>query len=157
MVKIYELETPQEHLEPSDSNSLFLLQEFSLDPTAMKGSALNKDWRLGLCFHAGIVCSSAQKCSCTAQPTKAVLCDLGTAGTQLGCAEPRESRTPQCCRGTHSAELLREDQSEHSHLHNSPCPTGSVPEERTHCSPEPERSNSPCCTKPTPRVPVQTS
>lgn len=43
LVKIYVPEIPQEHLQPSDSNSLFFLEEFSLNPTAIKGSVLNKD------------------------------------------------------------------------------------------------------------------
>lgn len=50
LVKIYVLEIPQEHLQPSDSNGLFFLEEFSLNPTAIKGSVLNKDWRLRLCY-----------------------------------------------------------------------------------------------------------
>lgn len=48
LVKIYVQEIPQEHLQPSDSNTLFFLEEFSLNPIAIKGSFLNKDWRLTL-------------------------------------------------------------------------------------------------------------
>lgn len=43
LVEIYVLEIPQEHLQPSDSNILSFLEEFSLNPIAIKGSVLNKD------------------------------------------------------------------------------------------------------------------
>jgi len=47
LVKIHAQEIPQEHLQPSDSKTLFFLEEFSLNPIAIKGSFLN-DWRFRL-------------------------------------------------------------------------------------------------------------
>lgn len=45
LIEIYVQEIPQERLQPSDSHTIFFLEEFSLNPIAIKGSFLNKDWR----------------------------------------------------------------------------------------------------------------
>jgi len=46
--KICIQEIPQENSQSSDNYTLFFLKEFSLNPTAIKGLFLNKDWRQGM-------------------------------------------------------------------------------------------------------------
>lgn len=40
---LYVQGVPQEHLQPSDSKILFFLEEFSLNPIAIKSSFVSKD------------------------------------------------------------------------------------------------------------------
>lgn len=110
LVKIYVLEIPQEHLQPSDSNSLFFLEEFSLNPTAIKGLVLNKDWRLRLCeevlqrnslfLTSEVLLHTPASQDCGLFPLLTWI--PGALGTHLALQSPQRKQEPSSATGSHT-------------------------------------------------------